>query len=94
MATLAIVGHPTRGSEVIALLEMLGGINVYNLYGDENYAYYVIEHNEIRVGTDIFGNEPYTILTLKEFETKFPYKVGDEVSIKYLKNYKIEKMEW
>lgn len=25
MANLAILGHPTRGSEVIALLKMLGG---------------------------------------------------------------------
>ena len=79
MSTLAIKGHPTRGSEVIALLEMLGGINVYNLYGDESYAYYVIEHNEIRTGISIFGNKPYTILTLEEFEAKFPYKVGDKV---------------
>lgn len=36
MAQLAIQGHSTRGSEVIALLEMLGGINSHNLYGDES----------------------------------------------------------
>ena len=39
MAQLAIEGHAQRGSEVIALLEMLGGVNTHNLYGDENYAY-------------------------------------------------------
>ena len=79
MAKLALKGHPTRGSEVITFLEMLGGTNVYKLCGDESYAYYVIEYNEIKTGIHIFGNEPYTILTLEEFEKKFPYKIGDKV---------------
>jgi hypothetical protein len=33
MTNLAIKGHATRGSEVIALLEMLGGNNANNCYG-------------------------------------------------------------
>lgn len=33
MANLAIKGHATRGSEVIELLEMLGGINKYKHKG-------------------------------------------------------------
>ena len=39
-------------------------------------------------------NSIYTIFTLEEFLEKFPYKVGDKVSSKYLKNYEISKMEW
>lgn len=31
---LAIKGHPTRGKEVIEILEMLGGKNPYNYRGN------------------------------------------------------------
>ena len=78
---LAIKGDKERGNEVIALLEMLGGNNVHNLYGEESYAYYVIEgvDNEIRGGIYIFANENLRVFTLDEFYEKYPYKVGDKV---------------
>ena len=78
---LAIMGHSTRGEEVIELLEMMGGVNVHNLYGEENYAYYVIEgvDNEIRGGIYIYGDEDLHIFTLDEFYEKYPFKVGDKV---------------
>lgn len=80
MANLAIKGHETRGSEVIALLEMLGGINSHNLYGDESYTYYTIDSDkEIKGGIYVFGDEELLSFTLEEFEEKFPYKVGDKV---------------
>ena len=80
MSILAIKGHATRGSEVIALLEMLGGINSHNLYGDENYAYYTIDSDkEIKGGIYVFGDEQLCHFTLEEFLEKFPYKVGDKV---------------
>lgn len=83
MAQLAIEGHEQRGSEVIALLEMLGGVNVHNLYGDENYAYYIIDSDkEIKGGIYIFGDEDLITFTLEEFFEKFPYKVGDKVYVK------------
>ena len=75
---IAIKGHATRGNEVIKILEMLGGKNVYNLPGDTSYAYYVFEKGEIRCGEYIYGNEPYTIFTLEEFIKKYPFKVGDK----------------
>ena len=75
---IAIKGHPTRGNEVIEILEMLGGKNVYILPGDTTYAYYVLESGEIHCGTYIYGNEPYTIFTLEEFINKYPFKVGDK----------------
>lgn len=80
MANLAIKGHASRGKEIIGFLRMLGANNTYQLSGDEDYAYYVIERGEIRVGDIIFGNEPYVIFTLEEFLEKFPYKVGAKVS--------------
>ena len=78
---LAIKGHPTRGEEVIELLEMLGGNNVHNLYGEESFAYYVIEgvDSEIRGGIYIYGDEDLHIFTLDEFLEKYPFKVGDKV---------------
>lgn len=80
---LAIKGDEERGSEVIALLEMLGGNNVHNLYGGENYAYYVIEgvDNEIRGGIYIFADENLRVFTLDEFYEKYPYKVRDKVTL-------------
>ena len=76
---LAIKGHPTRGKEVIELLEMMGGKNIYKLLGNDRYAYCVIEgcQNEIRVGEYIFGDEDMCFFTLEEFLEKYPFKVGE-----------------
>lgn len=83
MSQLAIKGHADRGEEVIEILEMLGGRNKYNLTGNDDCIYYVLEHGEIRFGEYMFGNEPYKFFTLEEFLEKYPYKVGDKV---YLDN--------
>ncbi len=80
---LAIKGHETRGAEVIALLEMLGGINVGNLYGDVTYAHYFINNNYIDVVyVSECNTKQYLLYSLEEFLEKFPYKVGDKVIIK------------
>ena len=78
---LAIKGHSTRGKEVMDLLEMIGGNNIYNFSGDDSYAYYVIRgcQNEIRAGEYIFGDEGVYFFTLEEFLEKYPFKVGDKV---------------
>lgn len=104
MAQLEIKGHETRGSEVIALLEMLGGINSHNLYGDESYAYYTIDSDkEIKGRIYMFGDEDLLSLTLEQFEENFPYKVGDKVKVPYedgritgneIYEYKILKIKW
>lgn len=99
MKNIAIKGHPTRGKEVIEILEMLGGINTQNLYGDENYAYYTIDSDkEIKAGIYVFGDEELSSFTLEKFLEKFPYKVGDKVQHKgaiscgYI--FEVEKMRW
>ena len=96
MDKLAIKGHRTRGSEIIELLEMLGGINwPYSKYfGNEPTLVYYINNHGYIFADEINNSSRCTIYTLEEFLEKFPYKVGDRVSSKYLKNYKIEKMEW
>ena len=93
---LAIRGDEERGSEVIALLEMMGGNNVHNLYGDENYAYYVIEgvDNEIRGGIYIFADENLRVFTLDEFKEKYPYKVGDVVKTGTDEEGIIKQIKW
>ena len=93
MRKSAIKGNPKRSKEVIEILEMLGGVNKYNIINTtENLLYCLREKDNVIIAT--YPNTSITVFTLEEFLEKFPYKVGDKVSSKYLKNYKIEKMEW
>ena len=93
---LAIKGHSTRGKEVIELLEMLGGNNIHNLYGDGSNAYYIIEgcRNEILAGEYIFDTEYMHFFTLEEFLEKYPFKVGDKVKNCYGIPVTIKSMSW
>lgn len=93
---LAILGHLTRGKNVIEILEMLGGINVYNLTGNRKFAYYIIDSNkEIKGGSYIFGDEDYIFFTVEDFLKIYPYKVGDKVNSPCRECVKtITSMEW
>ena len=100
MANLAIKGHPTRGGEVIQLLEMLGGKSNGNIKGYNDDLYYYIAKDGLIYGSGIEYEElacNYTIFTLEEFLEKFPYKVGDEV-IAYaegcLTKFTIQDIRW
>lgn len=76
---LAIKGHPTRGKEVIELLEMMGG-NTFNSCMEiaySNRVYYIGNNNAIT--WDYIGPEEidkYEIFTLEEFLEKYPFYVG------------------
>lgn len=77
---IAIQGHPTKGKEVIQLLESLGGINSLGQTGRcIGCAYYVDTVGIISsFGTCRHcGNRK--IYTLEEFKREFPFKVGDRV---------------
>ena len=77
---LAIKGHPTRGKEVIELLEMMGGKNTYGYNGDMESLYFSIYNDSIIYGSDrSFSNDIYVFFTLEEFLEKYPFKVGDKV---------------
>ena len=93
---LAIKGHPTRGKEIIELLEMMGGKNIYNFSGFDDYAYYVIAgcQNKIKAGEYIFGDEDMHLFTLEEFLVKYPFKVGDKVVDCYGNPVTIKSMKW
>lgn len=77
---IAIQGHPTRGKKVIQILESLGGINSYNHSGSNPACYYEIHGNAILCACT--KSDHYKYYTLEEFETQFPFKVGDIVQTK------------
>lgn len=82
MVQLSIKGHPTRGQEVIQLLEMLGGNNANNCYGKYcDRVYYINENGYIvqDFTPHIEQDTKFIIFSLEEFLEKFPYKVGDKV---------------
>lgn len=91
---LAIKGHPERGKEVIKLLEMLGGKNDLQLKGDQAFQYFITNAGKIRNYIEV----KCYVISLDEFEAKYPYKVGDKVL--YLNGRKewlegiIDKMIW
>lgn len=82
MAQLAIKEHPTRGKEVIEILEMLGGKNNKRLYGECDKMVYLINSSYYGEITCMpYVTDAYIVFTLEEFLEKFPYKVGDKVQI-------------
>lgn len=92
MANLAIRGHINLGWKVIKTLEMLGGVNTFNLEGNTD-KWYVLEGDRvIRHGELLFVEKGFT---LEEFFEKFPYKIGDRVRVpEYESEVCISKMYW
>lgn len=90
---LAIKGHSTRGKEVIALLEMMGGINDEGHIGTNTWKdeYYFLDNGCIRAYDWCDGIK----FTLEEFLEKYPFKVGDIVNrnIDYVSCI-IDNMRW
>lgn len=82
MARLAILGHATRGNEVVELLKMLGGKDEKGIYHGNyiNYAYLITKYNFIDFVIDTSKIlRGYKVFTLEDFLTRYPYRVGDKV---------------
>lgn len=96
MAQLAIRGHETRGKEVIEILEMLAyEILDRELYGNvSHYGYYIHDNGYISLKhCSLLKNAIF--FTLEEFLEKYPFKVGDFVSIpEYESEVRICEMYW
>lgn len=96
---LAILGHETRNEEVIELLKMLGGSDTSGFSCTKTDRFYHVSPNDGFVYWDY--NEPSTVenkfevFTLEKFLRKFPFKVGDFVSIpEYESEVRICDMDW
>lgn len=77
---LAIKGHPTRGKEVMELLEMMGGKNSNGfICSSSNRFYYILNGYFCLDYIDSEEINEYIIFTLEEFLDKYPFKVGDKV---------------
>jgi hypothetical protein len=77
---IAIQGHPTRGKEVIQLLESLGGRNIGDCLGTRSDKYYYLDPCLNISATSVRYNfKESEIFTLEEFEKEFPFKIGDKV---------------
>lgn len=77
----AIQGHPTRGEEIIQLLESFGGKNRWHFKGTDNHrAFYIDKGGDIYC----FPLDTYTghrtIYTLECFKKLFPFKIGDKIT--------------
>lgn len=96
MAQLAIKGHATRGKEVLEILEMLADkILDRKLYGNvSHYGYYIHDNGYISLKhCSLLKNAIF--FTLEEFLEKYPFKVGDFVSIpEYESEVRICEMHW
>lgn len=80
MTQLAIKGHPTRGKEIIKILESLGGKNKQDVGAVRETCIYFIDENTISfLKINQVIPEQFIIFTIEEFLEKFPYKVGDKV---------------
>ena len=78
---IAIQGHPTRGKEVIQILESLGGKNIHGFCGngkDPVYHYHIDDCGIIAFSSkgDLCN---YKFYTLAKFEKEFPFKIGDRI---------------
>ena len=92
---VAIKGHSKRGSEVIEILEMLGGENKYHINITEGNLLYTIREGDNAIIATYPNSSISQIYTLEEFLEKFPYKVGDKVLYKIYGIYsKIKSMLW
>lgn len=79
MAQLAIKGHPSKGSKVIEILKLLGGLNTLNYAGLDKDSFYYIGKSGIICRCGIPHNR--MVFTFEGFLKRFPYKVGDKVTL-------------
>ena len=101
MASLVFKGHETRGKELHKLLENLGGVDAGYICCSCVTCYYYINREGYIEGSNSIPlyMDKRVIMTLEEFEQKYPYKVGDTVYyVKYNDGYPsvytIQSMRW
>lgn len=84
MGQLALRGHSTRGTEVISILEMYGGYNYHGALCDNPRLIYFVD-DKFMIQSDIsckVNYDEFTILTVEEYNKKFPCRVGEYINVK------------
>ena len=77
---IAIKGHPTRGKEVIQILESLGGNNGYDQSGsNKEFVYFINNVGLINSVVLRMCSNERRIYTLEEFEKEFSFNIGDKI---------------
>ena len=100
MERLAFRGHSSRGAEVVAILEMYGGINKNQALCDNPNGIYFIDDKGIIVSDTIrrVDYECFNIFTLEGYLKEYPMKVGEFVNITFDNNTTISdeimKLNW
>lgn len=84
---LALLGNPQRSKDIIKILEMLGGNNIFDSIGNCKTACYTIDGDSNICCESLKylkKDNNYEFFTIEEFLEKYPYKIGDKVDfIKY-----------
>lgn len=94
--TLAIIGHQTKGKDVIEILKMLGVEDEGTWKGtNSSLAYYVDDDGKINSTYNCIPNENILRYTLEEFLEKYPYKIGDMIRVpEFESEVRIIDMKW
>lgn len=84
MATLAIKGNASRGEDIKNLFFSLGAREFLCDLTDEKLLYY-IDHDKKVISIpdqpdNIYRKLLFNVYTIEEFELRFPFRVGDEVT--------------
>ena len=100
---LGILGHPTRGEEIIEILKALGGKYIEDVLCEKSDRFYHVSPDDKCVYWNYYDTttiDGFVIFSLEEFLRKYPFKVGDKVVYtKYGDNcddypVTIESMRW
>lgn len=84
MATLAIKGNASRSEDIKNLLFCLGAREFLCDLTDEKLLYYIAHDKKVISIPDqpdnIYRKLLFNVYTIEEFEARFPFRVGDEVT--------------
>ncbi len=100
---IAIKGNAEKGSEIIKLLEMMGGNNSEHFTGRDSSRYYFIDNNTKRIcNKDIHETEKccngvYMLFSYDTFNDNYSWRIGDIVNVIGRNDrigLKVVKMQW